>query len=99
MKLLIIEDDMDVAEVTSLLVRRFCRGTSDLVGDSYEALNAFYEKSYDYLIVDQNLPGLKGLQVLASLDRAIDLDPLLSEQPRFVNKMPVIFMSGTSGRP
>jgi CheY-like chemotaxis protein len=90
---LVIEDDADVGELTCALVNRYAGGQSDLVTDSYAAINALYENKYDYVIVDQNLPGLKGLQVLAAMDRAIDQDPTLSDQTRFIKPLPVIFMS------
>lgn len=90
---LVIEDDADVGELTCYLVNQFAGGQSDLVTDSYAAIDALYENKYDYIIVDQNLPGLKGLQVLAAMDNAIDLDPTLSDQTRFIEPLPVIFMS------
>lgn len=93
-RILVIEDDADVAAVTRLLLNQFSGGQYDWVADSYAAMDALCVKHYDYVIVDQNIPGLKGLDVLRVVDRAIDQDPTLSDDTRFLKVMPVLFMSG-----
>jgi DNA-binding response OmpR family regulator len=95
-KILVIEDDADVAQITQFLVKQYSGGRCDWADDSYVAMEALYKSHYDYIIVDQNLPGLKGLQVLQALDRAIDQDPTLNRETRFLHLIPVLFMSGAS---
>lgn len=94
-RILVIEDDFDVAEVTTLLVKKYSGGDCDWVEDSYSAIDAVYEKHFDYWIVDQNLPGLKGFEVLKAVDKAIDRDPILNSETRFLKPISVILMSGS----
>ncbi|CAN5641695.1 hypothetical protein BH10BDE1_BH10BDE1_11520 [soil metagenome] len=92
-KVLVVEDDNDMAQLTRFLIERFSGARCDIVADSYEAIEALCDNNYDYLVVDQNLPGLKGVEVLMRLDTYLDTDPLLSEQSRFSRKIPVLLMS------
>lgn len=92
---LVIEDDADVASLTQFLVERYANAKCDTVQDSYEAIAALCERTYDYLVVDHRLPGMKGVDFLITLDSYLDRDPVLSEQERFVKKMPVLLMSGS----
>lgn len=92
-KVLVVEDDGDMAQLTRFLIEQFSGARCDIVVDSYEAIEALCDNSYDYLVVDQNLPGLKGIEVLMKLDSYLDTDPLLAEQCRFNHKIPVLLMS------
>ena len=92
-KVLVVEDDRDMAQLTRFLIEQFSGARCDIVVDSYEAIDALCDNNYDYLVVDQNLPGLKGIDVLMKLDSYLDTDPLLSEQCRFNHKIPVLLMS------
>jgi CheY-like chemotaxis protein len=92
-KVLVVEDDNEMAELTRFLIERFSSARCDIVADSYEAIEALCDNSYDYLVVDQNLPGLKGVEVLMRLDAYLDTDPMLAEQSRFNRKIPVLLMS------
>lgn len=92
-KVLVVEDDGDMAELTRFLIEQFSGARCDIVVDSYEAIEALCDNSYDYLVVDQNLPGLKGIEVLIKLDSYLDTDPILAEQCRFTHKIPVLLMS------
>ncbi len=93
-RVLVIEDDADVAEITRYLVNQFSGGRTEWVQDSYAALDALCENRYDYVIVDQNLPGLKGLELLSAMDNALDRDPVLSDRIVMDRPISVIFMSG-----
>lgn len=92
-KVLVVEDDKDMAQLTRHLIEQFSGARCDIVVDSYEAIEALCDNNYDYLVVDQNLPGLKGIEVLMRLDSYLDTDPLLAEQCRFSHKIPVLLMS------
>lgn len=92
-KVLVVEDDGDMAQLTRLLIEQFSGARCDIVVDSYEAIEALCDSNYDYLVVDQNLPGLKGIEVLMKLDSYLDTDPILAEQCRFNHKIPVLLMS------
>ncbi len=93
-KILVVEDDGDMAQLTRFLIEQFSGARCDIVVDSYEAIEALCDNNYDYLVVDQNLPGLKGIEVLMKLDSYLDTDPILAEQCRFSHKIPVLLMSG-----
>lgn len=92
-KVLVVEDDSDMAQLTRFLIERFSGARCDIVVDSYEAIEALCDNNYDFLVVDQNLPGLKGIEVLMKLDSYLDSDPILGEQCRFTHKIPVLLMS------
>lgn len=92
-KVLVVEDDGDMAQLTRFLIEQFSGARCDIVVDSYEAIEALCDNNYDYLVVDQNLPGMKGIEVLTKLDSYLDTDPLLAEQCRFTHKIPVLLMS------
>ena len=92
-KVLVVEDDGDMAQLTRFLIEQFSGARCDIVVDSYEAIEALCDNNYDYLVVDQNLPGLKGIEVLMKLDSYLDTDPILAEQCRFTHKIPVLLMS------
>ena len=93
-KVLIIEDDKDMAAVIKYRIESYGGAHCDLVSDPYEALNLLSDSAYDMVLVDQKLPGMLGSSVLTQVDRFIDLDPTLSELNRFSNKIPVVLMSG-----
>lgn len=97
-KVLVVEDDKEMAHLTRFLIERFSGARCDMVTDSYEAIEALCDSAYDYLVVDQNLPGLKGIEVLIKLDTYLDTDPTLAEQLRFGQKIPVLLMSADSIR-
>jgi CheY-like chemotaxis protein len=92
-KVLVVEDDSDMAQLTRFLIEQFSGARCDIVVDSYEAIEALCDNNYDYLVVDQNLPGMKGIEILIKLDSYLDTDPILAEQSRFTHKIPVLLMS------
>lgn len=93
-RVLIIEDDRDMAAVIKYRIESFGGIHCDLVSDPYEALNFLSDHPYDIVLVDQRLPGMLGSSVLSQVDQFIDLDPTLSELNRFSHKIPVVLMSG-----
>ncbi len=93
-KVLIIEDDKDMAAVIKYRIESYGGSHCDLVSDPYEALNLLSDSAYDMVLVDQKLPGMLGSSVLSQVDKFIDLDPTLAELNRFSHKIPVVLMSG-----
>ncbi len=93
-KVLIIEDDKDMAAVIKYRIESYGGAHCDVVSDPYEALNMLSDAAYDMVLVDQKLPGMLGSNVLTQVDRFIDIDPTLSELQRFSQKIPVVLMSG-----
>lgn len=95
-KVLIIEDDLDMAEAIQDKIESLSPVVNcHIVADPYEALNCLSDNDYDYVLVDQKLPGMTGSNVLSKVDEYIDVDPIVSESGRFSVKIPTILMSGS----
>ena len=75
-KILVIEDDADLAEmVQDCLVLE--HHTVDIVTDGSEALVRVKDYSYDLLVLDWDLPGVSGLDVLRSIRAGGRQQPVL----------------------
>jgi len=66
MKLLLIEDHLDTADVVSLLLRR-CGYEVDLARDGRTGLKLALEQSYAGILLDVSLPVMDGFEVLKNL--------------------------------
>src|SRR5690606_15487274 len=93
-RVLIIDDDRDMVEAIKFIVESYSSCKCDRAYDAYEALDALCERHYDFVLVDQKLPGLKGSKVLEKMDRYAERDPLIAESQRFSARIPVVLMSG-----
>ncbi|MEM9702726.1 MAG: sigma-54 dependent transcriptional regulator, partial [Planctomycetota bacterium] len=71
--LLLVEDDPDFREMAGHFLSRSGHRVSQ-AADGSEALEAARRSEFDIAVVDMNMPGLTGLEVL---DRLRDLQPLL----------------------
>jgi len=94
-KVLVVDDDQEMALLTQYFVECYTQARCEIATDSYEAIEAVCDNRYDYIVIDQNLPGLNGLQILKQLDSYLSSDPMLSEQDRFSTKTPVVIMSSS----
>ena len=61
-KILIVDDDNNIAELISLYLTKECFNTM-IVNDGEEALNAFASFSPNLILLDLMLPGIDGYQV------------------------------------
>ncbi len=61
-KILIVDDDANIAELISLYLTKECFETR-IVGDGEAALSAFADFSPDLILLDLMLPGMDGYQV------------------------------------
>lgn len=102
-RILVIDDDVDTADAIRFIIESF---SSDIechvVNDPYEALIMLSDQSFDLILVDQNIPGLYGSNILMKMDEQIDQDPLISESGRYMTPVPAVIMSGSDiklGRP
>jgi CheY-like chemotaxis protein len=93
-RVLIIDDDHDTVEAIKFIVESYSNSRCDRAFDAYEGLNALCESHYDFVMVDQKLPGLKGSTVLEKMDKYAEQDPLIAEAGHFSTKIPVVLMSG-----
>lgn len=75
MRLLIVEDEEDLASALARGLDREAYAV-DIALDGLEALTVFEVNEYDLVLLDLNLPGLDGLQVLRQM-RALRPDTLI----------------------
>ena len=66
MKILIVEDEERLNQLI-LKVLRKTGYTTDSAFDGEQALDLFFENSYDLIVLDLNLPKLDGMEVLKSI--------------------------------
>ncbi len=81
-RLLIVEDDEGLARLIAVHFRK-SGFEADIASDGFEALRLIDKNTYDLMLLDQRMPGMTGLEVLARLRM---------ERPRF----PVILLSAYS---
>lgn len=65
-RILIIEDDNDISELISLYLTKEGMQVS-IACDGEEGLSLFNSDSWDLLVLDLNLPGMDGFQVLSEI--------------------------------
>lgn len=93
-RILIIDDDMDMSaaiqyRIESLQSNIQCK----TINDPYEALLELIDHQYDFVLIDQRIPGLLGSSILKQVDKFIDEDSSINESGRFKEPVPVIIMS------
>ena len=93
-KILMIEDDQDMADVIigSLKMKYHCQ--IDIAQDPFEAMNLMTEKFYDLIILDWQLPGLNGTETLVQAEKGLQLEPSLPIQWDR-EKVPVVIFSSS----
>lgn len=93
-KILMIEDDLDMAEliINSLKIRYHC--AIDVAQDPFEAMNLMTEKFYDLIILDWQLPGLNGTETLVQAEKGLKLEPSIPIQWD-QSKVPVVIFTSS----
>lgn len=93
-KILMIEDDLDMAEliISSLKMRYHC--TIDVAQDPFEAMNLMADKFYDLIILDWQLPGLNGTETLVQAEKGLRLEPGIPIQWDH-SKVPVVIFTSS----
>ena len=75
-RILIIEDDKDIADLISLYLKK--DGVETVIrGDGESGLSAVAEFSPDLVVLDINLPGMDGYEVLQRIRRNLELPVIL----------------------
>ena len=77
-KILIVDDDNNIAELISLYLTKECYDTK-IVNDGEEALSAFEQYNPNLILLDLMLPGIDGYQVCREI--------------RAKNNVPIIMLS------
>lgn len=93
-KILMIEDDLDMAEliISSLKMRYHC--AIDVAQDPFEAMNLMTDKFYDLIILDWQLPGLNGTETLVQAEKGLKLEPSIPIQWD-QSKVPVVIFTSS----
>ena len=86
--ILVVEDDEALAELLRLLLNRVPGWGATVVRDAAAAREVFHHLQVDLLVLDVNLPGISGLELL----------PLLRADPHW-HDQPVVLMSADPGQP
>ena len=93
-RVLIVEDDKDMSAFIKYKIESFGTAVCDVAEDPYEALDFLSDYSYDFILMDQKLPGMTGVDVIEEMDKFADKDPVIIDSGRFINrKIPIVFMS------
>ena len=71
-KILIVDDDNNIAELISLYLTKECFDTK-IVNDGEEALKAFEQYSPNLILLDLMLPGIDGYQVCREIRHVSDV--------------------------
>ena len=84
-KVLIIEDDRDISELieSSLKTNLGLNVSTHVTTNAEEAFHISYEKQFDLIMTDYQLPGLSGMDLISKL----------REHPYYTST-PIIFISG-----
>jgi len=70
MRILLVEDDVDLAEYASVVLRRHEGLTVEVASDGMLALDRFRSVGADIVITDIELPGMTGIALAAEIRRA-----------------------------
>lgn len=65
-KVLVVDDEEPIRRILCEILERE-RISSDTAGDGYEAIRKIEENDYDVVLLDLNMPGMTGLDVLKSI--------------------------------
>lgn len=97
-RILIVENNVRMALMARCLIENADNPKCDSVSDSYQAIDALCDLTYDCIVLSHNAKGIRGLEILRQVDSFIGLDPILSEQDRIYRKTPVIIVCGKDFR-
>ena len=87
-KILIVDDDNNIAELISLYLLKECFDTM-IVNDGEEALSVFPSYQPNLVLLDLMLPGIDGYQVCRELRKKSQI-PIIMLSARFENGWEVI---------
>ncbi len=96
LRVLLIEDDIAAAKtLTHFLTAYNPAFQVRVVCDPYEASLLLTDSTFDLVLVNQDLQGLKASKILKQVDALIRIDPLSNERNNFHVALPVVMMSET----
>lgn len=75
--ILIVDDSEDNLEIIKLVLCSY-GGDTDIAPNGYEALRRLRQKKYDVILMDIEMPGMNGFQVLDELRKRHDHTPVVA---------------------
>jgi CheY-like chemotaxis protein len=96
-KILMIEDDPEIALIMRRSLKRRYNCTVDVAQDPFEAINCMVEKFYDLIILDWQLPGMNGTETLVEAEKGLKFEPSIPIQWD-KKKVPVVIFSSATKR-
>ena len=76
-RILIVEDDPDVAEYLSLVLSRRAGMITETAPDAHQALERIAAGTYDVMLTDIQLPGMNGLDLASLVRERVPLQPIV----------------------
>jgi PleD family two-component response regulator len=76
-KILIVDDDQEIAELVQLALLQEHRFDVKLASDPYEAITMMMDEVYDFVLLDWNLPRMNGLKTILEAEKVFRHDPTL----------------------
>jgi len=71
-KVLVVDDDYDMAKAIQFVIEAYGNTVCDITHKPTEALAAMSKNHYDFIIMDQQLPGVEGADLLVLMDTYLD---------------------------
>lgn len=98
-KVLIVDDDLDMADAIKYIVESLNpEYKCTIVNDPYEALLDLADQKYDLVLMDQNIPGLYGSEILEKADHIIDMDTGMLPLKREAQPIDVVMISNSEDK-
>ena len=77
MRLLLVEDDLHLANLVSIQVTGSLSATVDIIDNGWKALDQATNHHYDLVILDLMLPGMNGLEICRKIRQVNKVLPIL----------------------
>jgi CheY-like chemotaxis protein len=91
--ILIVDDDVELSWLLETNLRRALpQADISIANDPYEGLNLLLEKEFNLVVLDWNLQGINGREMLDQADHEMDLDPSLPDD-RYSHRPKVVVLS------
>lgn len=91
--ILIVDDDVELSWLLETQLRRVMPDADiSVANDPYEGLNLLVEKDFDLVVLDWNLQGIKGNEMIHQADHELELDTALPDD-RYYHRSKVVVLS------
>lgn len=95
-RVLIVDDDLDIADAIKYIIESLNpHYKCTIVNDPYEALLDLTDQEYDLILMDQEMPGLYGSDMLKKADHYIENETELMAAGMSASPIPVVMISSS----